>query len=256
MNFNNIQNSWIINEGEYDFSTLRNKALDSISINPDYIYWIDGDEVAFPEELKRLKYILDGYAGVSEVCQEMVHFMISPDQYQDVIRKNNMFRYNKNLRWDKSVHECLINKTEGEVLNLNTKYLHFGYCRHQVMRFIRWLQYAYLEHGNVNCYRENIENIDGKDKVVDYLRDWRTPNTILQDRIPLCKPYKDEYPASCDSWLKEWKDSGLLWEEYIYKFDPEISKLWNEWQELYKKHGSWKDTLRDICKMQGWKENF
>jgi len=234
----------------FTFSELRNFALEKTRGDTTHYQWVDSDESFFPTQLKKLKEFLSENDDVVQVNQNLVHLMIHPYQYQEKYSKSNVFKYSPSLTWTKGVHEYLQNVPTGKHVNTDYEYLHFGYCRRQFEKFLGWLWYDILEKGNVNGYRESVE----EGKVVHYLRDWRTPNGILEDRKPQCKPYEGKYPEACTPWLAEWHKSKLSWEDWLKSLDPEMETFWQWWQDLYKKYGNWKDTLADVCKRMGWSE--
>lgn len=114
---------------------------------------------------------------------------------------------------------------------------------------LRWLRYALIEHGNVNCYRK----VNEEGQVVDYFRDWRTPNTILNDRKDVSHPYVGPYPESFDRHvIAPWLVSEKPWYEWLDTLDEK--EIWIKWQKLYQEKGNWRDTLEAILELFGWKE--
>ncbi len=273
------------------FCDLRNLCIENTSKSSDFIHWIDSDEIYYPEDLDFVKQYIMPQEGIKMIWSYFYHFMINPFNVQingDAIKskrqlnlmdylisKDNIFAYTKDLRWKGGVHEHLFNQKDGRVVdNTESKleYLHYGYTKLQWKVFLKWLRYDMIEHGHVNGYKKENIDIDsegdnvlhsGKPKVKqiqkDYLRDWRDPNNICWDRIPFSRPYpdvvmgtKDHLPEGAIKLIGSCK-TPEDWNKYLNSID-DIS-FWDWWQALYKKEGSWCNTLDAVverCQKENW----
>lgn len=228
------------------FSKLRNLALQATDPATDYVFWTDTDETHYPETINRLNSWMDSLPSdklPSRIRGTLYHFMIEPDKIQYTEPHFVIYKYTPELHWELDVHEHLLGVAKGPEYHLaDFMYEHWGYTRKQFRKFLHWLNYAKLEHGNLNCYKEYNEN----GTIVDYLKDWRTPDAILEDRRSSCQPFKEQYSFSAQRWINQWKESGKTWKEWLAEIDPDEEKIWQEWQELAKQKGNWKDTLDPI----------
>jgi hypothetical protein len=238
----------LIEDDSKKFCDLRNKALSLTDPNIKYVHWIDADETLIPEEWVPIKNILATHE-TGQVHTYGVHFMVNPSLTQYTFTKENIFRFHRFLKWGKGVHEKMQNTLPG-IHQSDSHYLHFGYCKSQWRVMVRWVHYAVLEHGNVNCYKnENIEEPGKSMKTVPFFRDWRTPNTILQDRIPVCEKYGGPKPVVAMPIFEHENE----WEDFITKIDDQ--SFWIRWQQKMKEVGSWVDTLDwfvDECTKNNW----
>lgn len=260
------------------FADLRNLALEHTNPVSTYVNWIDSDEIYFAEGLDTLKNYIMQEEGISQIFSYFYHYMINPFQVQVTlekidkkqpltlddyrITKDNIFKYNKNLHWKSNVHEHMFGISDGFSVHApNVEYLHYGYCRSQICTCLKWLHYAVLEHGNVNCYKQEriVQTSDGKEVTVDHFAGWRNPSTIVQDRVPYCKPYpcpevgtKEFLPDAAVKLLHGCKNDED-WQKYITSLDG--TEIWDWWQDLHKKYGNWKYTL-DIVVERMEKENW
>lgn len=275
----------IIKSKAKDFATLRNQCLEFTNEFSDYIHWIDSDEIYYEEDLDTLKHHeLPSMLDYKEVWTSFYHFMRDPFMIQvnndclfknkemvetDIrIAKDNVFRYNKNMKWvkEKQVHERVDRSTLIGIPDTHAdsmcRYLHLGYIRNQYITTLKWLRYDIIQHGNVNGYRDervtfNKEGIEvgnefeGQEgyetKTVDYFRKWRDPNNIIFDRIPHCIPYpknrfsiKDYLPTGMINLIGDCKNADD-WITFIGSIDKH--EFWYRWQEKFKEMGSWKLTL-------------
>ena len=233
-----------------DFASLRNECLKSTGSDVDYFHWIDTDEIWFPVELVKLKSFLQT-TDANRVATNLIHFMGDPFHFQEIYPKFNIFKMPKDrskIKWRGGVHESL--DLGGKSVNTAFNYLHFGYCREQWRICLRWLHYAILEFGNVNCYRQ----YNDKGKTLDYFTDQRTPDQIIDDRVPISHEYSGGYPSFVEKWIRLHEVSNHTWDEWLKKNDDQ--SFWLDWQELREQKGNWKDTLKDIVAKMGWKEKL
>lgn len=229
------------------FQDLRNRALAATRSDATYVHWVDTDEIFFPHQLVQLREAMAD-PRFSRWATILVHFMIDPTRVETRHVKWNLFRYGPQLRWSRGVHEIMEGVPEGRWGFAPIDHLHFGYCRPQWQTFIKWLRYAVLEHGRADMYRS--ETVDGL--LLPWLREGRTPMSILNERIPLLSAYQAPYPASCQPWLEDWKRSGLSWPEYAEaRVDPTPRFVW---ERSYSRNHSWSATLDEMLAYFGIQE--
>lgn len=257
-----------------DFCNLRNQCIFNTYENAHFMHWIDTDEVYYPEDLDVLKnHIMSDTVQISMIWTFFYHFIIDPFNVQadnkktkkdhelgpNDIRsiKDNVFGFHKGIRWrqEEKVHEHIDRKKEGVVLEASDCcYLHYGYIRHQWRIFLKWLHYAKLEFGNVNCYK-----LEGDPKR-EYFREDNipTPNTIIEDRKKITVPYPNRVsihqnlPEGAIKLINGCKNEQE-WLEYLNKLDG--NEFWLRWEDLYKKKGKWSETLDEIleeCEKCNW----
>lgn len=233
-----------------NFTSLRQTALKYTSPNATFWHWIDTDEVYYPEQLALLKEALHTQENVSAYVTTLWHFMKDPFHYQYQEVKRNVYRYHSNTKWNLSVHEHVIDTYAGSNISTTLAYLHFGYCRTQIETMSKWLRYSILEHGNCDTYRREV--VDGK--TIPYFRDWRNPNSIVDDR-PL-KKFELHYPDSLMPMFNEYMGMKCSWEDYLFKIDPEIGNEWLAWKDkVASGKVTWNDWIDEEVKKNGWKEN-
>lgn len=272
----------VIKSTAEDFCTLRNQTLQHTNPKADFFHWIDTDEIYYPEDLDRLKnHDLKEVPDIQFVYCCFYHCMYSPYLIQintDCLFKNkpkkvtdmksskdNIFRFSPKVRWKKEekVHEHVdMNTLGGKVIvDSGVEYVHVSYTRHQLETWVKWMRYALLEFGNLNCYKKETVTYDAKDvevgnqfmgqpgyttRTVDYLRNWRDIFHCLHDRREHCLPFfndwsvKDHYPAGVLNLLGDCK-TEQDWLAYITKLDPPKFEL--EWIDKFKAVGNWCDTL-------------
>lgn len=259
------------------FCDLRNLCLEHTNPNSDFITWQDFDEVFYPEDLDLVKnYLMPEHIGAGKIWSYFYHTVISPFQVQVNVNKvkakqglnlddyrnskDNIFSYNKNLRWEGDVHEHLHNLTSDREVQSNLEYMHYGYCKAQWRIMLKWLKYALLEFGHIGVYKDETIDVDEdgnnildskKERVksvqLDYLRSWRSPDNIIHDRREFCRTYpevsigtKDHIPDGAKLIIGDCKTEAD-WISNLNKLDS--NEFWLRWQDKYKEVGSWKNTL-------------
>lgn len=275
-----------------NFTNLRNLCLEKTNPKTDYFHWIDSDEIYYEADLDYLKNTLlsTDLNKISQVYTYFYHYIETPFKIQcDPLRdhpdyygvddaritKDNVFKFNTNLKWNKSlkVHEHLTNLSEGHKVQSEVEYLHLSYTRQVWRTFIKWMFYSVLEFGNVNVYKHETiildsngvevnSSFEGKEgyekKTVEHMRSWRNPNNIVFDRLPFCKPYpndvcpKKDLPEGFITLLNGCK-TDEDWKSYINSLED--NSFWEWWQELYKEKGLWSLTLDPVVERlnrEGW----
>lgn len=259
----------LVNTDYGDFE-LRNICLQHTNPCSDWIHWIDTDEVYYEEDLSFLKdYIMPEHRGAGVMWSYFYHFMITPFQVQvtpqkvrageplniDDYRssKDNIFAYNKNLVWKGKVHEHMYNVNDDRNIQTGVEYLHYGYCRPQLVTFVKWLKYALLEFGHIGMYKDETITLEyngvKQDVQVEHLRDWRTPCSMIWDRWMYCRPYpnlemqtKQHIPDGSKHIIGDCK-SNSDWIRYIDKLDPNVNDYMRAWLKKKREMGTWKKTL-------------
>lgn len=249
-----------------DFCNLRNQCILNTYENTDYMHWIDTDEVYYPEDLDILKHHkMKEIENISMIWTFFYHFIIDPFNVQadnkktktdaqlgpNDIRsiKDNVFGFHKDIRWkpNELVHEHIANKKGGYELESECNYLHYGYVRQQWRIFLKWLHYAKLEFGSVDCYKKHGE-----------LHNDRSPNQIISDRKKITVPYPNlvsihqNLPDAAIELINGCTNEAE-WLEYMDKLDS--NQFWLDWIKDYEAKGNWADTLDVIlekCEKANW----
>ncbi|HYF13250.1 MAG TPA: glycosyltransferase, partial [Candidatus Paceibacterota bacterium] len=170
------------------FATLRNIALEATAKHATHIHKIDSDEVYFTESLLSLKRSLRD-CDAKVYAAKFVHFMIQPTHYESIQDKAVFFAKTSDLRWVGDTHEEVHNVETPSLIQCPLSFLHFGYCRPQWQTMLKWLRYASLQVGSVDCYK--YEMVDGVK--LPWFRGTRTPNTILESRRNALFQYSGPY---------------------------------------------------------------
>ena len=259
------------------FGELRNACIQNTNPKADWFHWMDSDESYYPEDLDSLRnYVLEKATndGITLVWSYFYHLMIHPWQVQcnpkqmvdykaDDIRsfKDNIFKFTKNVKFDKPVHEKLTGRDNQNSMQSNTEYIHMGYLRQQWRTSLKWLHYDMLEHGHVGGYKlENIEVDEDGNNILDthkpkiqtiqkdYFRDWRNPNNVLWDRNSISVPWPN--PAAVRMTMPDGVNNILAavetpnqegWDKFLDKLDG--NEFWHRWQAKHDEVGNWRETL-------------
>ena len=112
-----------------DFADMRNRAyaeLETLAVRPDWILFLDADEV-HGEQLRYIaREILPGLpASVGSVDAYTYHFFGTFRWISDVARRSVFFRYDPAIRWENAVHERAIG-VRGTSVVLPYTYHHYG----------------------------------------------------------------------------------------------------------------------------------
>ncbi len=228
---------------DYNYSELRQAALDKTGEGMNVYHWVDTDEVYFPDHLSNFKETLRQKVEVfSQAYTYFYHMIFDPRTWQFKATKDNIFGFNGQQLWSKGVHEKVVGIQPGSKVQTNIEYLHFGYLRPQWQTCLKWLHYDMIEHGHVDGYKdERLEDANGNVYTKPWFRDWRTPNTILDDRRPESEengPWPDDKIP--DAARPIFEHTGR-WDEFL--LETEDHTFWKNWESNAKAQGSWKDTL-------------
>jgi len=238
------------------YAGLRNKALELTDRFCTVMHWIDTDEVYFPDQLNALKRDLEHVPDFRQAYTYFYHFINNPLQWQFKATKDNIFRFSPTLKWEKGVHEKMTGLVGTAAVQTNVQYLHFGYIRPQWQTCLKWLHYDMIEHGNVDRYKdERFEDADKKVYTKPWFREWRTPNTILDDRIPVCKEQGPWDVKNVPAAARPIYEHANEWDQFLLRIEDH--SFWNHWEYLAKAPGlcNWRETLDQVVKEMtecGW----
>lgn len=237
------------------YSELRNTALQATNPKANIFHWVDTDEVYFPEQLNALKMDLTKTRDFKQAYTYFYHFCFSPKQIQFKATKDNIFRYTPDLRWEKGVHEHVAGLVGTEQIQTNITYLHLGYLRPQWQTCLKWLHYDMIEHGNVDRYKDERfeDESTGAIYTKPYFRDWRTPDTVLQDRVAECDKNPEWDPNEVPEAARPIFDRSDDWADFL--LETEDHEFWDWWVEERTVRGSWAATLDAVVERMeacGW----
>jgi hypothetical protein len=108
----------------------------------DFVLLVDADDVHYPEWEHTVR------AGVAEGADSLTalfwHLMVYKDLYQDVLRREIVFRRYPGTHFEGRVHERLVTIRRWQV-DTDYRYMHYGYIKPQTEIFRRWQLYSELE---------------------------------------------------------------------------------------------------------------
>lgn len=228
------------------YAELRNAGMTMIDPQTTIYHWIDTDEVYIPYKLDQMREFLEDMdQPLKQMYTYFYHFMFNPWTWQFKATKNNVFAYHPGLHWTKGVHEQVDNLLPGRVIQTDVEYLHFGYLRPQWQTCLKWLHYDMIEHGHVNRYKdEPLEDQHKQVYTLPYFREWRTPNTIVDDRLDECKkniPWPKHKVPSAAMPIYTQADR---WQDFLLEIEDQT--FWHAWQAMAETAGSWRDTLDEV----------
>lgn len=263
----------IISDSSKDFASIRNISLSNTSIDSDFVMHFDADEVYDPIVLNDLKMALDDLK-INNITlpgwcvTHHIWLVLEPTIWKrEFERKTTIYKYNANLRFTKPVHEYLVGQENTIYPQLPVpNYFHLGYLEPQHEKCLSWFHYELLDpdRGNLNAYREIYDQNmnDGKGGIRDHFVDWLTPATILEanrGHHSCITIDPEEFPEPLKKHvIQPWKESGLLWQDWLRKIDPASYAFYDEWKREHGKWGSWKKTfgwlLKRMQEKHGWPE--
>lgn len=189
------------------FAELRSLTLEGIELG-EWMYWIDADEVPFPEQLRDLfRHVLCDHRN-GAVRTRFIHFCLHPRWYERYEPRTTFLRVSPELHWVGAVHERLEPLPKPHrVFHSDMVVHHYGYCKDPALVFKKWQHYADLENDHD---RYSAEEVDGK--TVPYFRPGQRtgPGNILDDRAKTLMQYFGLYPNyELRAWLESQCSYGL-----------------------------------------------
>lgn len=170
-----------------------------------WILYLDCDEVHPPTFYSFVKnYVEKAPEHIGIIDGYMYQFILTFRYYTTLERRHNLFfRYHPKIRWERPVHETLIN-LQGERAASGYSYFHYGYLLPQEDLMNRWKLYE--EYGGLDFDLKKVKE-----------------NKMLQEKSPLCIPFKGEHP----SFLKD----------FISDYHAGLNPAAKEFEKLNMKHG-------------------
>ena len=232
---------------DFTFAEKRNVCLDHTGNDVTHIHWIDTDDIYYNDTLLLFKDILRT-TDFGVYMNHFRHCMGYPWRLEGEYPKDNVFKYNPELRWGKGVHECLENVCPKKETVTPLKYFHAGYTRNIIATAIKWIYYSVLEHGEDDCC---------------YLRDNEAmytdgPHKIIADRIP--KTSRLTFEEMPDAFVGEvmGQYQGLLeyekWDEWVMNLDPKYASLFKKFKQIAAAEGHWGAFVQHVIDNKLWKE--
>jgi hypothetical protein len=138
-----------------NFAYHRNLCLEHLREHPIpnlWVIFVDCDEVHAPSLASVTRELVPGLPpGLGIVDGYFYQFVQSVKYYVSLDRRRNMmFRWNPELRWEGAVHEKLRNQ-RGRRLTVPYRYFHYGYVVSVQAILTRWIRYASLGDLNAAC---------------------------------------------------------------------------------------------------------
>lgn len=243
------QYKYVDDQGK-DFSILRNKALSMMSLSSDWVFQFDSDDVFWPEKLRLVK---DKLGQVRDCCfyGHFYHFMEMPFIYQGLLKHRHLYPVTPEMKWEGAVHERLVGVPEKEE-DSGLVWTHWGYTRSVIATAIKWVHYQMLENGNADCYKSKC------------LFSERGIEHILDDRRPLCTPYKDKFPPAVQKWLIDGYNASRshTWQDWVTnELDPRFKLMSGEFYKVscggrigYVKSEFWNSVVDHIIREKLWEK--
>ena len=174
---------------EHGFAAARNLMLRN-SPADCFIFWLDADEVFFPQDLLDLKQVLasDLY---DDVGTRFLHFCLGSNAIEKTEGRINIFRRTPDTCWVDRVHERVVHSPgTRRVFVSPVTYLHMGYVRPQEFIYKRWAQYKELDGTKAASLAAEFPD-----------------EQVLEHRRSVLMPYYGEYPPALP---REWVESKRI----------------------------------------------
>lgn len=169
--------------GHFSFAEARNTAL-GMTNSDDMVLILDADDVHYPIWEKIVREAVEG--GADSITAHFYHLMVYKNLFQYVQPREIVYKNYEGTEWGRGVHEQLINQKRWPIVS-DYHYMHYGYVKPQREVFNRWKFYSDLE-GDYHHY-------DGQD-----------PETIIEDRISVCKLVPVEHPPVIQDFISTFPD--------------------------------------------------
>ena len=196
------------------FGYCRNLCLDYLRANPVPGMWVlivDCDEVHAPGFTVLTRKILPNLPPhIGIVDGYFRHFVLSGRYYVSLDRRHNMlFSFNKDICWEGSVHEKLVN-IRGARIGLPYRYFHYGYLAPLGDLMKRWELYGSL--GDATSADHTVY-----------------PNAILESDAARAMRFKGWHPGYALRLLQTYEDENREavrhFEEMVNAHNPGRSKM-------------------------------
>jgi glycosyltransferase involved in cell wall biosynthesis len=242
--------TFVMHGEDADFSTLRNFALANMCPKADWVFQFDSDDIFWPEKLVLVK---DKMRQVRECCLygHFYHLMEVPFIYQGMYKHRHLYPVSPCMGWEKAVHEKLMGVHEKEE-DSGLVWTHWGYTRSVIATAIKWVHYQVLEKGNADCYKQ------------DCLFSGRGIEHILDDRQPLCTPYKEKFPPAAQKWLVDGYNASHshTWQDWVTgELDPQFKNMLRDFKKIawgdkigHIRPGFWQGVIDYIVKEKLWEQ--
>ena len=208
-NLKSVRNSRMFNEGKIDllhsdfkelggFAGARNLCLDrvkellakkKIPHKNLWIMYLDCDEVHPPELINFVKNYLSKLPPTTGIVDGyMYQFILTFDFYTTLERRHNLFfRYDPEIKWERPVHETLVN-LKGKRLATGYTYNHYGYLLPPDELMKRWELYD-----KFNGLDFNLEDV-------------REENMLLEKSVE-CIPFHKGHPRVLNEYIRDFKEN-------------------------------------------------
>jgi len=224
---------------EGDFSELRQIALELTNPKTDYCMLVDTDEIFYENNLATVKKKLLKYPVGTSSYGYFKHFVQSPTYIQEILKRDNIFSYSKDIFWENGVHEKL--PVFDKAIDNGSIWMHCGYLRSVIATAIKWIHYDILEFGHADRYKK------------DSLMVGLGIDQILSDRKGLYNIYDGVYPKYFYPILRQYEESDSLnWQHWVtYAVDPRYGQLMDELNDIAQNHG-WETVIDYIVDKALW----
>lgn len=170
--------------GHFSFADARNTCISQTDTG-DFILILDADDVHYPHFEQIVKEAIS--RGADSLTANFYHLMVYKDIYQYTQPREILYKNYPGTSWEKGVHELLQNQ-KGYPEYTSYHYMHYGYVKPQREVFDRWKFYSDLE-GDYHHY------------------DGQNPETILDDRVAVCKPLTEGHPPAIAEYIDGYPDA-------------------------------------------------
>jgi len=225
-NLQYVRNSTLYKEGRIElltsdfekaggFAGVRNICLDRVQALVEegryttdnlWILYLDCEEVHPPRFSSFVKVFLSQLPdSVGIVDGYMYQFILTFDYYTTLERRHNLFfRFHKDIRWERPVHETLVN-LQGARIATDYTYPHYGYLLPPEDLMNRWKLY---------------EKYDGLDFDLEKVK----KEEMLLEKSELCIPYSGEHPPCLKDYIAKFKEHPFELNKAFIQKTNEIRK--------------------------------